>query len=175
MNFRNAALLVGLSIHLLCTTTCKADSAADQDATPVTECESLPYSVSIQVMSSSDTMKVCREMARVLEGIRRKDITNQEKAIYILHAKGYEGDYPQIARELTEIIRLRGLYNQPDRWYDTNDLIVRAWNAFHGIVGPREVIALLRSSGPKVAKGLSDDGLRNMIIVMKMQRQSGDD
>jgi len=69
----------------------------------------------------------------------------------------------------------RGLYNKPDRWYDTNDLIVRAWNAFNGAVGPRQIISFLRTAGPDMAKGLSDDGLTNMIILMKHQHQRGDE
>ncbi len=125
-------------------------------------------------MSWSDTAQVCQEMARVLEGVRRKDITNFEKAVYVLHAKGYEGDHKQITKELVEIIRLRGLYDKRDRWYDTNDLLVRAWTAFNGAVGPRHVISFLRDAGPKAARGLSDDGVTNMIILMKRQYQRGD-
>ncbi len=152
-----------------------ADSAAEHDLTPVVDCHGLPPSVSIQVISWSDTEKVCGEMTRVLEGVRRKDITNFEKAIYVVHAKGYAGDNAQIAKDLVEVIRLRGLYDKPDRWYDTNNLIVKSWNAFNGIVGPKEVVAFLRSAGPKAAKGLSDDGFTNMIILMKIRRQQGDD
>jgi hypothetical protein len=74
-----------------------------------------------------------------------------------------------------EIIRLRGLYNKPDRWYDTNDLIVRSWVAFNGAVGPRQVISFLRAAGPDAAKGLSDDGPTNMIVLMKRQYQRGDE
>jgi hypothetical protein len=147
---------------------------ADKDTAPVSQCEGLPPSVSIAVMSWSDTTKMCREMARVLEGIRRKDITNFEKAVYLLRRQGYEGDNTQIARELVEIIRLRGLYERPDRWYDTNDLIVRSWTAFNGAVGPRQVISFLRAAGSDAAKALSDDGLMKMIILMKMQHQRGD-
>ena len=112
---------------------------------------------------------------RVLEGFRRKDITNFEKAVAVLQAKGYEGDNTQIARELVEIIRLRGLYDKPDRWYDTNDLIVRSWTAFNGAVGPGQVISFPRAAGSDAAKGLSDDGLLNMIILMKRQHQRGDE
>lgn len=127
------------------------------------------------VMSWSETTKICREMARVLEGVRRKDITNFEKAIYVLQHQGYEADNSRVAKELVEIIRLRGLYDKPDRWYDTNDLIVRSWNAFKGAIGPRQVISFLRDAGPDAAKGLSDDGLSTMIVLMKIQHQRGED
>jgi hypothetical protein len=155
----------------------QADVAADadKDATPVAQCDGLPPSVSIIVVSWSETTKICREMVRVLEGVRHKDITTFEKAVYLLHAKGgYEKDNVQIAKELVEIIRLRGLYDKPDRWYGTVDVIFRAWEAFHGVVGPTQVITFLRSAGPDAAKGLSDDGLTSMIILMKRQYQSGE-
>jgi hypothetical protein len=80
----------------------------------------------------------------------------------------------QVTRELIEIIRLRGIYNKPDRWYDTNNLIVKSWNAFNGAVGPRDIIAFLRGAGPEAAKALSNDGLISMIILIKRQHQSGD-
>jgi hypothetical protein len=165
-------ILIGFALALSNVVAQAADADRDRDTTPVTKCEELPPSVSIEVMSPSDTTKICREMARVLEGIRHKDITSFEKAIYLLHRYDYEGDYPQITKELVEIIRLRGLYNKPDRWYDTNDLILRSWQAFNGVVGPRQVISFLRDAGP-MAKTLSDDGLLKMIIFMKRQYQSG--
>jgi hypothetical protein len=168
------AFFIGLTVALA-PLRASADTEADQDATPVVQCEGLPLSVSIMVMTWSETTKVCREMARVLEGVRRKDITNFEKAIYVLQHQGYEADNSQVAKELVEIIRLRGLYDKPDRWYGTNDLIVRSWNAFNGAVGPRQVISFLRAAGPDAAKSLSDDGLSKMIILMKRQHQRGSD
>jgi hypothetical protein len=175
MKGRLSAFYLALILALAPTIAGAADSEAEKDITPVAQCEELPASVSIPVMSWSNTAIVCREMASVLEGIRRKDITNFEKAVYILHAKGYEGEYPQIAKELVEIIRLRGLYDRPDRWYDTNNLVVKSWNAFNGVIGPGQIISFLRASGPQAAKGLSDDGLLHMIILMKIQHQQGYD
>jgi hypothetical protein len=175
MKIHYVALCIGLVLGSAPIGASAADTDdADKDITPVTQCEGLPPSVSISVMSWSDTTKVCREMARVLEGIRRKDITNFEKAVYLLQRQGYEKDNTQIARDLVEIIRLRGLYDKPDRWYGTNDLIIRSWTAFNGAVGPSQVISFLRAAGP-AAKRLSDDGLGNMIILMKQQYQRGDE
>ncbi|MGY3501690.1 hypothetical protein [Bradyrhizobium sp. USDA 4471] len=151
-----------------------ADDPAEQDATPIRGCDELPPSVSFRAMSFSETAAQCREMSRVLEGIRHKDITSFEKAVYVLQRAGYEGDYAHIAKDLVEIIRLRGLYDQPDRWRDTNEVVVKSWNAFNGAVGPRQIIAFLRASGPQAAHSLSDDGLVHMIILMKMQYQRGE-
>jgi hypothetical protein len=129
-----------------------------------------------EVFSWSSTTNVCNEMMRVLVGIRHKDITNFEKAVAVLHFSdtSYGTDNMQILKELIEIIRLRGLYNKPDRWHDANELVVKAWNAFNGAVGPHQIIAFLHDAGPDAAKGLSDDGLVNMIILMKHQHQRGD-
>jgi hypothetical protein len=178
--------LIGAAIALMMSSgVAYADPDADQDTTPVTVCtpkifptdhEGLPPSVSIPVFSWKETTKVCQEMIRVLDGTRHKDITNFEKAVAVLHygKLSYGTDDMQVTRELIEIIRLRGIYNKPDRWYDTNNLIVKSWNAFNVAVGPRDIIAFLRGAGPEAAKALSDDGLISMIILIKRQHQSGD-
>jgi hypothetical protein len=72
MKTQYAAFCLGLLLGSVPTNVRAADTDADKDITPVTQCEGLPPSVSISVMTSSDTTKVCREMARALEGIRRK-------------------------------------------------------------------------------------------------------
>ena len=168
------SLACGIALNLIAGHALAESSAADQDTTPVSQCDILPPSVSIDTVSWRETSSICREMARVLEGIRYNDVRAFGKAVFLLHAKGYEGDYQQIARELVEIIRLRGLYDKPDRWYDTNDLLYRSWIAFNGAVGPKQVVAFLKAAGPKVAKGLSNDGLTSMIVMMKIQHQRGD-
>jgi hypothetical protein len=159
-------LRMAVSLSLLATVQVHVAAAddADNDATAVAQCEGLPPSVTIPVMTGSDTTRICREMVRVLEGVRRKDVTTFEKAVYVMQHN---------AKELVEIIRLRGLYDKPDRWHDTIDLIVKTWNGFNGVVSPAQVIAFLRKAGPDAAKGLSDDGLVSMIILIKREHQSG--
>jgi hypothetical protein len=161
------SLLAAVQVHVAV-----ADDA-DGDTTAVAQCEGLPPSVTIPVMTGSDTTRICRDMMRVLEGVRRKDITTFEKAAYVMQHNGYAKDGVLIAQQLVEIIRLRGLYNKPDRWDDTINLIVETWNGFKGAVSPAQVIAFLRRAGPDSAKGLSDDGLVSMIILMKRQYQNG--
>jgi hypothetical protein len=145
----------------------------DKDTTMVTNCEDLPHSVSIEVMSWSETSKACREMMRVMEGVRNKDITMFEKVAVLIKFSGYEKDKIQILNELVEIIRLRGLYDKPDRWYGTIDVIWRSWSAFNGAVSPADVISLLRGAGG-AAKTISDSGLTTAIIMMKQQHQRGE-
>ena len=111
----------------------------------------------------------------MLEGVTVDDLRTFEKAAYLFSRYGYEaGDYAKITAELVDIIRLRGLYNQQSRWRPTIDVALKAYQAFSGIVTPRDIISLLRSSGP-MAKTLSDDGLTTTIIVLKRQRQQGND
>jgi hypothetical protein len=162
------SLLAAVQVHVAV-----ADDA-DGDTTAVAQCDGLPPSVTIAVMTGSDTTRICREMVRVLEGVRRKDVTTFEKAAYVMQHNGYAKDGVQIAQELVEINRLRGLYDKPDRWYDTINLIVKTRTGFNGVVSPAHVITFLRKAGPDAAKGLSDDGLVSMIILMKRQYQSGD-
>lgn len=90
----------------------KAQTLPDQ--TPVTRCENLPPSASIEVFGSAETTAVCREMLKILEGVTARDLRNFQQAAFLLSAKeGYkERDYKQITAELVDIIRLRGLYDK---------------------------------------------------------------
>jgi len=65
-----------------------AETAADQ--TPVTQCDGLPLTVSIEVFSKSDTVSLCRQALRVLEGVTVDDLRTFETAAYLFSAKGYE-------------------------------------------------------------------------------------
>jgi hypothetical protein len=96
-------------------------------------------------------------------------------AAWVFSASGYEENrYSQIASELVDIIRLRGLFDKPIRWKETNELVWRGWQVTNNLIGPSEVDAFLRGSGP-MAKTLSDDGLEKMIILMQIMHQKGED
>jgi hypothetical protein len=95
------SLLAAVQVHVAV-----ADDA-DGDTTAVAQCEGLPPSVTIPVMTGSDTTRICRDMMRVLEGVRRKDITKFEKAVYVMQHNGYAKDGVLIAQQLVEIILLR--------------------------------------------------------------------
>ncbi|MFY9640502.1 MAG: hypothetical protein WA384_13890 [Rhodomicrobium sp.] len=151
-----------------------AEVAEAERKTPITKCENLPYSASIETFTNSQTTVVCREMLRVLEGVTVEDLKTFEKAVYLLSAKGYKTDaYKQIAAELVDIIRLRGLYDHEPRWKPTIEVVWKSFSAFNGVVTPADVELFLSSAGP-MAKTLSDDGLLSMIIVMKRQYQRGE-
>lgn len=149
------------------------DAPADADMTLVKDCDALPHSVTVKEMSWSETMGICHQMMRVLEGVRNKDITMFEKFAIVMQVKGYENGDAQAIKEIVEIIRLRGLYDKPDRWFDTMNLIFNSWVDFHGAVGPADVIMFLRSYGPDGAKTLSDGGLEIMIVYMKSLYRNG--
>jgi hypothetical protein len=167
---------IGSRLLLAAISQTAAERPGDEDRTPVTRCDDLPSKTSIEVFSKVETAAVCKEMLRILEGVTVTDLRNFSKAAFLLSAKGYkEGDYSQIARELVDILRLRGLYDQRSRWFPTIDLIYRSWIAFNGIIGPREIQEFLRAAGPQAAKALSDDGFQTAIVVMKNLHQRGDD
>lgn len=54
-----------------------------------------------------------------------------EKLVSMLQPQGYEKENVQVAKEMVEIIRLRGLYDKPDRWLGTYNVIYKSWTAFH--------------------------------------------
>ena len=172
MKIVHAWLLVGL----LTISALQAEAQnSSEDMSSVSSCDSLPQSASIEVFGPSDTKLVCREMLRILEGVKINDLQSFEKAAYVLSVDGYEQkQYSQIVKELVDIVRLRGLYNKQARWFPTIDLVVRSYEAFNGVVTPKDVQDFLHSAGP-IAKTLSDDGLLKMIILIKYQRQHGDD
>jgi hypothetical protein len=151
-----------------------AEEQADSDATPVPICDNMPVAATIEVMSKSEAEGICRAMG-LLEGVRVKDIRAFSKASALLSSKGCKGTTSDIAKQLVEIIRLRGLYDKRDRWFPTLDIVFRTYVAFNGVVAPSDAIAFLRSAGPVASKGLSDDGFKTMLIVIKEQKQQGDD
>jgi len=151
----------------------KVSKEAENDATPIAGCNKLPSSATIETMTVHDTANICHEMARVFEGIRNMDVTLFEETIFLLVVNKYDDDITQIAKELVEIIRLRGQFDKPDSWENTLNLVYRSWGD-GGLIGPRQIIALLNAAGPKRAKSISDDALTLATIIAKRQYQKGD-
>jgi len=145
---------------------------ADNDPTPVPICSDMPASGAIAAISVDDAKRICRAM-NLLPGVRLKDIRTFSKAAVVLAHEGYEGTIESTTKQLVEIVRLRGLNNQPDRWYSNLNVIVKVYQAFNGVVTPMDAIAFLDSAGPS-AKKLSDEGFSNMLIYIVVSRQSGD-
>ncbi len=127
----------------------KSEESADDDLTPVETCGNLPRTASIEVFTSGESAATCKEMLRILKGVRIAAVRSFSKAAYVLSRSGYqEGDYSQTVRELVDIIRLRGLFNNRPRWYQTNDFIVRCWTAFHGRLIPLTQVRLYVVAAP---------------------------
>jgi hypothetical protein len=146
----------------------------DSDTTPVPMCADTPVSAVIEAMSKSDALTICHAMG-LLDGFRVKDIRTFSKAVVVLSHEGYERTNSEIAKQLVEVVRLRGQYDKPGQWYSTLDTVVRTYQAFNGVVTPTDIIAFLRSAGPKAAKSLSNEGFKMMLIVIKEKKQQGDD
>ncbi len=142
---------------------------------PIVSCDDLTITDIIKQLSRSDTVKICREMLKVLEGVKVSDVREFSTVVLLFALKGYEeGAYAQIASELVDIIRLRGLFDKPTRWEANNNLVWQGWQVTNNLIGPSDVQAFLRGSGP-TAKTLTDDGLEKMIILMKIMHQKGED
>ena len=142
---------------------------------PIVSCDDLTITDTIEQLSRSDTVTICREMLKVLEGVKVSNVREFSTVVFLFALKGYEeGRHAQIASELVDIIRLRGLLDRPTRWEENNNLVWQGWQVTDNLIGPSEVQAFLRGSGP-MAETLTDDGLEKMIILMKIMRQKGED
>jgi hypothetical protein len=164
--------LIAMALFAMLSFPALADDA-DSDTTPVPMCTNTPVSAVIEAESKADASMICRAMG-LLDGVRVKDIRTFSKAVVVLSRAGYEGSNSDIAKQLVEIVRLRGQYDKPDQWYPTLDTVVRSYQAFNGVVAPTDVIVFLHSAGPKAAKGLSNEGLETMLILIKEKKQQGD-
>ncbi|HEY5205002.1 MAG TPA: hypothetical protein VIJ63_10425 [Roseiarcus sp.] len=161
-----------LSLLILTASPAFGGSLADSDSTPVPMCDQMSGSAVFEGISADDAKAVCRAMG-LLDGVRVEDIRTFSKAAFVLAREGYVGNDGAIAKQLVQIVRLRGLYDKPERWYATVDIVVRTYQAFNGVVTPIDVIDFLGSSGT-MRKTLSDDGFRNMLIVLKEIKQQSD-
>jgi hypothetical protein len=163
MNKLITAVLIFAAAIMASAGTIKAETASSQ--TPITQCENIPYEYQIEVFTREDTKSVCREMLKVLEGVTLEDLRMFQKTAFLFSINGYEEhNYKSITAELVDIIRLRGLYNQRNRWEDTINLAWKPFSAFSGAITPRYIEYFLINAGPS-AKALSDRGLSMMLIA----------
>jgi hypothetical protein len=147
----------------------------DEDRTPIEQCNNLPASESIEEFTHAETQAICSEMLRVLEGVMIADLRLLSTATYLLSFNGYESEkYTKIARELVDIVRLRGLYDEEPRWRPTLEIVWKAWEGERGLISPRDIREFLASAGPEAARALSDEGLINMIAFMAVSRKRGE-
>jgi hypothetical protein len=147
-----------------------SSTALAQDHAPL-ECDNLWKRTSD--FSNREAVPICRELLRVLDQPTLDDLKHFEQAAFLLRHEGYQKDSVTITRELVEIIRLRGLYNQQPRWDPTLDAVWKGFNFYHGAITPLDIVDFLKSAGPKAAKALSDEGLLSVIVLLKHQRQEG--
>jgi hypothetical protein len=146
----------------------------DEDRTPIEQCDTLPASASIKLLTNAETRMVCEEMLRILDGIVVADLREFSEAAAMLSVKGYKpGQEVEIVRELVEIIRLRGLAQNEPRWSPTVNLIWRLWIAEHGQISPRTVCEFLGSAGTKAARSMTDKALLDFMVIMAVSHKRG--
>ena len=144
----------------------------DDDITPTPMCDQMPSSAVISALTAAEAFRICKEMG-LLDGVRVKDIRTFSKAAVVLSHEGYDGSLSEITKQLVTIVRLRGLYDKPERWYPNVDLVVRTYQAFNGVVTPLDAIGFLAGAGD-AAKTFSDKGFGTMLIYLKERKQQGD-
>ena len=153
-----------------CAAHAESDAAdADADTTRVAVCASMPDAAVISLLSPEQAKLVCRGMA-LLPDVRVKDIRLFSKAYVVLSHEGYDQAPEAVAKQLTQIVKLRGFNHMPDKWRESIDSVVRTYEAFNGIVTPIDIVAFLASAGP-MATSLSDDGFRTMLAMIKIRKQ----
>ena len=166
---------IWLMLALATPATAWAADNPDEDRTPIAQCDTLPGSGSIELLTNAETRMVCEEMLRILNGVTVADLREFSKAAAMLSVKGYKpGQEVEIVRELVEIIRLRGLAKNEPRWSLTVDLVWRLWVAEHGLISPRTVREFLASAGTK-AKSITDEALHDFMIGIAVAHKNGVD
>jgi len=136
----------------------------DSDVTLVPMCSSMPDSAVFSRIQKSDAIRVCNAM-NLLHGVRAKDVRLFARASAAMIVSGYGGTPDEIAKQLAEIVILRGLSDSPDRWASNLDIVVRGFQAFKDKLSPLADIGFLLAAGA-MAKTLSDDGFTRMLVVL---------
>lgn len=114
----------------------------DNDTTPIAMCSSLPEAAKIELLTLDKAKQICRAM-NLLPDIRVKDVRVFSKAYAILVYEGYEGSIDSITKQLVQIVKLRGLNEQPARWYDEINLIIKTYQGLNGVVTPIDAVQFL--------------------------------
>jgi len=138
--------------------------AGDDDETPVSICSSMPDTAVFARIQRADAIRVCNAM-NLLHGVRAKDVRPFAQASAAMVVSGYGGALDDIAKQLAEILVLRGLSESPDRWASNLDIVVRGYQAFRDKLSPLADIGFLLAAGP-MAKTLSDEGFTRMLVVL---------
>src|ERR1700732_4661268 len=126
---------IWLMLALATPATAWAAGIPDEDQTPVEQCENLPASASIGQLRAAETLAVCSEMTRILEGVTIGDLRTFSTVAVLLSAKGYERwKYAEITRELVEIIRLRGLHENEPRQKPTLEIVWKTREGAKGVI-----------------------------------------
>jgi hypothetical protein len=138
-----------------------AQAAPDQEAMTTAACSSYWP----EIIRVEDARDICERMLGQLGAVRRSDVAFREKVVFVLKNKDLPGSYLDTAQAMIDIILLRGLAEQPDRWQPTMDIVFKGWTVL-GVM-PLAIVSALSSAGPNVAHGLDDDGLATLIVTTR--------
>jgi hypothetical protein len=168
-------IAIALALALAVTAAAAAGNP-DEDRTPIAQCDKLPASASIEQFRTADTLAVCSEMTRILDGATIADLREFSKSAFLLSRNGYEPwKYAEITHELVEIIRLRGLAYKEPRWAPTLEIVWKMWEGEKGLIGPSTIREFLALAGPKAAKSMTDELLIDSLIIGAIAHKKGDD
>ena len=148
------------------------DESAMADKSEVTQCDDIPFRSTFSGMLRSDGIMVCKSMMRKLNNVRNCDVYIESVVVFLFANDKYlNGNAPAIADRLNKIIQLRGLASRPERWRDTVETVLRAWQAFYGNVTPDDVVDFLTATGREPARAMSDDGFLHALAYLNQRKK----
>jgi hypothetical protein len=129
--------------------------------------------VRLRTLSAADMLAVCEQMQRRLQPpLRASHLRDLATAVSNLAGDGWTAAPAEIARQVIEVIALRGQQDQPRLWRGTAELLVRIHADSDAHVTPAHLSAALATAGP-AAQLLDDEGLRRMAVSIRERQRRG--
>lgn len=152
-----------------------APSVAKADEQPMSDCSEI-HKI-IYDLSPDELVPMCHAAMRTMGILGAPKFSDFKYLVDYAEAmskvEGYKrGQYNQIISEVSEIIKLRGQAQKPDRWPYTADIVFKTYSTSSATITPTDFIGVLSGAGP-VAETVSDDGLLKLVIALKHSRDNG--
>jgi hypothetical protein len=126
-------------------------------------------------MTTNEFRRLCEKMSQTLSGVTADDVRDLGVAVAVFRHKGYKnGQQDEIAADLIDILRLRGLAHHHERWHDTSDLVWKIYSVEGDFVSPETVREFLKTIGLQQAKNITDDQMLTMLAALAVRYKNGD-
>jgi hypothetical protein len=169
MRSRTIALAALAGSTLLTVSIARADTEA-----PMSDCSEIHEIV--YDLSPDELVPMCHAAMRAMGILGGPKFSDFKYLIDYTEAMskvaGYKRDqYDQIISEVSQIIKLRGQVQKPDRWPHTADIVFKTYNDSNAAITPTDFIGVLSGAGP-LAETVSDDSLIRLMLAFKHSRDN---